>query len=394
MLSKDQAAAFEKVVKGLRGDGNIAVLTGPAGSGKTTLVRSVIEELTRDGHHVVLGAPTGKAALRLSEVTEMPASTMHRLLYGRVGRDEDDKVVFKDPSPPCAPGDRIILDEASMIGSRLFEEFQKWIPPESSILYVGDKEQLEPVRDTWGPDLDNPTALLTEVHRQALDNPILEYATWIREGKGYQWTAERFDPRDERVQAYSGIESAADWLVERRVAGDDATLLAYTHATREMLNARVRLKLGLDDAVISPGDRLCVKANHKHTGLRNGELVTVVDIDFGKTIAEVQIEEWHEPLYIKIEHIEKDNRVHFDWKRDEWERVKAGRGNWGKAARTIHVHYGQALTVHAAQGSQWDHVGFAWDGAVTRLGSQPKKHKRLLYTAVTRAVSNLAIFAE
>lgn len=393
-LSDDQLEAFEKVMTLLVEDGNVVTLVGPAGSGKTTLVRHIIEELGYSSTYVVLGAPTGKAALRMSEVTERHAKTMHKLLYGRASHDENDNLVFKDPSAPCEPGDRVVLDEASMIGSKLFEEFQQYVPDSSSVLYVGDKEQLEPVNDTWGPDLDNATATLTQVHRQALESPILYFATEIRQGRGDAWMHE-YDQSDRRVQAYEGLESARDWLVHQRKEGEDATLITFTHQTRRWLNDSVRAELGLDGAVLSAGDRLVVKANHKHTGLRNGELVTVKSVQFGSELAVVDIEEWHEPLYIVLGHIEKDAREHFNWKREKWKEVQRGYGDWSTAARTIHVHYGQCLTVHSAQGSQWDKVGFVWDDAYNKLRRRDRDGaRRMLYTAVTRAVDELVVVME
>jgi exodeoxyribonuclease-5 len=391
-LSDDQLQAFEKAMDALNKDGQVATLVGPAGSGKTTLVRTIIQEMGWGGTQVILGAPTGKAALRMSEVTERHARTMHKLLYGRASHDDDDNLVFKDPSAPCMPGDRIVLDEASMIGTKLFNEFQEWVPDESSVLYVGDKEQLQPVKDSWGPDLDNATATLTQVHRQALESPILEYATWIREGDGDLWASEKYNPEDHRVQQYDGLESARDWLVHQRREGHDATLLTFTHKSRQWLNDAIRGDLGLDGAILSPGDRLVVKANHKHTGLRNGELVTVKAVTFGETIAQVYIEEWHEPLNIVMSHIEQDARTHFNWKREQWQKYKQGYGDWGTAARTIHVHYGQCLTVHAAQGSQWNKVGFVWDDAYSALRRRDRAGaRRMLYTAVTRAIDELAL---
>ena len=391
-LSDDQLEGFEKVMDALSVDGSVVTLVGPAGSGKTTLVRHIIEELEGKDTYVQLGAPTGKAALRMSQVSERSAKTMHKMLYGLASHDDKDNLIFSDPSAPCMPGDRVVLDEASMIGSKLFTEFQEWVPDESSVLYVGDKEQLTPVNDTWGPDLDNATATLTQVHRQALESPILSFATAIRQRDGDEWMQNEYDESDKRVQAYDGIESASEWLLKQRAENVDATLLTFTHKTRRWLNDEVRKQLSLDGAVISAGDRLMVKANHKYTGLRNGELVTVTDVMMGDEFAQVDIEEFSEPILIKVDHVEQDSGTHFRWKKNYWELCKQGRAEWHKAKRLVHVHYGQCLTVHSAQGSQWDRVGFVWDDKFANLRRRSSEDaRRLLYTAVTRAAEELVV---
>jgi len=390
-LSADQEEAFEKVMEQLLIDGSVVVLTGPAGTGKTTLERTILQEL--DGTHTtVLGAPTGKAAQRMSEVTGRDASTMHKLLYGRPEEEADGSLHFRDPHAPCCWGDRVILDEASMINEALYKDFQDWTPAGSSVLYIGDKEQLKPVSGAWGPDFDSPTAELTTVHRQALGNPILDYATWIREGKGQRWAGERYDEEDGRVQVYDGLETAADWILDKRQHGEDATLLCFTNKVRRQLNSVVRDSLGYRSGSLSPGDMLVVRSNHAHTGLMNGSVVTVVDVQFGDAYATVQLLEVDEPVLINLRTIETTSSAFYQWKNSVY---SSKEHSWSTCKRFLHVHYGQCLTVHSSQGSQWENVGFAWSRAYSSMQRRDRDGaRRLLYTAVTRAQDNLAMFIE
>lgn len=383
ILDDDQERARDQVMESWV-PGQVTTLVGPAGSGKTTLVNELVR-LMLPQRQVVLGAPTGMAASVLARKADRRAWTMHKLLYMKVW-DGDDGPIFDEPSPPCLPGEAIIIDEASMVGSRLFNEFMEWVPADSPILFVGDKEQLEPVKDTWGPDLDNPTAQLTKVHRQALESPILAYATAVREGWDKRWEAEEFNPEDDRMQVYDGINNAKDWLIHQRLEGEEATLLTFTHKTREWLNAEVRKSLGLDGAPISPGDKLVVKANNRRTGLMNGHVVTVDSVSIDGDIATLLLEEYPTEVYVNLNFIEDRNSTEYR----QW--CKTFPFTHRYRQRTLHVHYGQCLTVHSSQGSQWSKVGFVWDQAFNRLrGRDREGGRRLLYTAVTRAADNLVM---
>lgn len=398
-LSEDQLLAFNTVIGRLTNEdyaGEVTTLTGPAGSGKTALMRTVIDYLQEQGFRVRLCTPTGKAAVRLSEVTGRSAKTMHKALYGAVwkkkytpeelqklremGQKPQERLMFGDPHPPCEPGEIMIVDEASMVARKLYEDFQFWMPSESQTLYVGDKEQLPPVNDTWGPELDDATAQLTQVHRQAMGNPIIAYATAVREGWAARWEEENFNPDDPRFQAYGGLSVAIDWLVHQRQNGHDATLITYTHNIRKRMNEQVRRRLGLDHQVITPGDKLVIRDNNYALGLMNGEVVTVVDCDVTENWVDVLLEDDVE-VVVKREFIEGNRGKFGDYKRG----VGKNRKN------LVHVHYGQCLTVHSSQGSQWDRVGFVEGSAFDRLRRQrPEEARRLRYTAVTRAAEQLA----
>lgn len=374
-LTPEQEAALTAI----RAETREAVLVGPAGTGKTTCLR----ELT--GSRTVLAAPTGKAAVRLTQATGQPARTLHSLLY-RGADDEGRELVFTDPQPPCEPGETLIVDEASMVGAQLYDDVMSVLPRSARVVWVGDREQLEPVRDTWGPDLARPTAELTEVHRQAAGNPIIQYATAIRQGAGGRWRS-RWDADDERLRFWPGdVDQVVAWLAQRLQEGADATAITFTHRTRERINAGVRRALGHTADLIVPGDRLLCRMNDTGLGVANGEVFTAERVDRTRRGWRIRFREGFEAQVLEELLNTRGNEAY-------QLRRRMGRGRWGERS-IIHVWHGFCLTVHSAQGSQWDEVAFARGPALLRMArSDRDAARRLAYTAVTRAAEKLVNFA-
>jgi exodeoxyribonuclease V alpha subunit len=171
-LSPTQGDALESVL-----ENKVSVITGGAGVGKTTLIRSLIENYKRASLDIVLSAPTGRAAQRMSEVTGHNAQTIHRLLGYSNGKFNDS-----------ISGDVFIIDEASMIDVTLAYYLLKAIPQGKIIIFVGDENQLPSVgAGRFFADLTNSNVVnvcrLTEVFRQAKDSNILINAHRINKGE-------------------------------------------------------------------------------------------------------------------------------------------------------------------------------------------------------------------
>ena len=384
-LSDDQRTAEDALFRLLKEQRREdVVLTGAAGCGKTTLMRSLIERVENDLDRACrLLTPTGKAALRLSQVTGRGVSTIHSALYPRAKRIGGE-LVWESPQEVCERGQVVVIDEASMVGSALYKDIHSKLPHRAQVLYVGDKEQLQPVNDTWGPSLDEPDALLTRVHRQAEGNPVLEYATAIRSGYGREWS-QAYQGDKPELQVYEGYASAMQWTLDQFKAGRDATILTYTNKTRFRLNQDIRAGLGLVGDIVV-GDRILVRNNNRDLGVMNGEVLTVE-----------LVEETESNLCgrAKVVHTERGsflvNMDLFNGRNDlwvEWKQSKAKRDPmW------VHCHHGFALTIHASQGSEWKRVGIVLDPALMRSAREdPDAGRRLMYTAVTRAAERLALF--
>ncbi|MEQ1568997.1 MAG: AAA family ATPase [Myxococcota bacterium] len=365
-----------------------AVLVGPAGSGKTTLLRVLLDHLEASGREVVLAAPTGKAAARLAEATGREATTLHRRIYRGVDAGErDDELLFSEPKAATGAGAVLVVDEASMVGTQLYGDVMAHRAPGSAVLWVGDREQLEPVEDRWGPNLGEPTAELGTVHRHAAENPILAYATAVREGRGAAWRRDWPNGDDRLRLRAEPLEAAVAWAAD--AAGRDAITVTWTHDLRERINAGVRERLGRTEP-LEAGDRVLVRANSGPVGVMNGELLTVDSVH--------PTEMFDEPVFVlRVSGHAREVRVftrHLnDRGRGVWAtRKRVGPRKWDRY-RFLHLWHGHCLTVHSAQGSQWPEVAFVYGPALLRQArTDPDGVRRLVYTAVTRASERLVVF--
>ncbi len=178
ILSQSQRAAVEAVIRN-----KVAIITGGPGVGKTTIVNSIIKIIKNKNVRILLAAPTGRAAKRLSESTQLEAKTIHRLLeYDPHGRG------FKRHEESTLPTDFLVIDECSMVDVSLMHQLLKAVPTHASLLLVGDVDQLPSV----GPGMvlkdliDSkviPTIALTEIFRQAATSKIITNAHRINQGQ-------------------------------------------------------------------------------------------------------------------------------------------------------------------------------------------------------------------
>ena len=169
-------------------NGSVTTISGKNGTGKTTVVRGMIDMLEMAGLEILLGAPTGRAAKRLAEATGRKTMTVHRMLEAQGGRQDDGSSMFAKDADEQLEADAIILDEVSMMDIVLMQHFLDAVPDGCHVILVGDVDQLPAVgpgsvlKDILRSEAI-PSVRLTEVYRQDEESTIVLNAHAINAGR-------------------------------------------------------------------------------------------------------------------------------------------------------------------------------------------------------------------
>lgn len=381
---KQKEAILTAAEKGL------LILTGGPGTGKTTAVRGIIDVLENRGVDVLLCAPTGRAAKRMSEVTGREAKTIHRLL--EVEWDSNDKAVFRrNASDPLVAG-AVIVDEMSMVDAELFSSLLDAIPMGCRIILVGDSDQLPSVgpgnvlNDLIGSEI-LPVVCLTEIFRQAQKSLIVMNAHRIISGEKPEL---HVNDSDFFFMKREDISAASDTVVQlaaKRLPDaygfspfDDIQILCpsrkgdlgtvnLNRRLQAVLNPPHRTKNELRTSggrVFREGDKVMQtknnydifwkKGNEEGEGIFNGDIGILKKINYAAGTMKIEF----------------DDRV-ADYPSDNLSELE----------------HAYAVTVHKSQGSEYPVV------IMPLLDCPPKlMYRNLLYTGVTRAKKILVVVGD
>ena len=272
-LTDDQQVAMDMLAVFMKTRAPMAgVLTGFAGTGKTTMIRLIASTF---GEPVIL-APTGKAALRVRDATGCSAQTIHKWLYTpkEDGDTGETKFTLKKPNKVETSSNRlVVVDEASMVTRELWEHIWDMCQVlDLRVLLVGDPFQLAPVEMNKDKEFKSFSCLtevdtefkthLTQVTRQALDNPILRASMMIRESN-------RID-QPLRLLNRVFTKNFDDKCMEMHAQG--GVVIVHKNVTRHRVNTTIRTRLGYGEA-LEAGEPLLVLRNNYGLERFNGEVV-------------------------------------------------------------------------------------------------------------------------
>ena len=393
-LSEKQFEAVKQI-----NENNVCIITGGPGTGKTTIIKCVLEIYKSHKKKVVLCAPTGRAAKRMSETTGEEAKTIHRLL--EIGKFEEDKLGSVDTDVSPIDCDVLVVDEMSMVDVFLMNYLVKALFLGTKVIFVGDPNQLPSV----GPgsilkDLidsgEFETVHLDKIFRQAAKSKIIVNAHNVNNGvnfigkKDYSEDAENdffyinesnqdkmlsqvLSLSKERLKNYGDYEFFKNIQVLTPTKKGKMGTKELNKSLQETLNPKNDdiLEKTYGDMIFREGDRVMQIKNNYDIYWEKGSRNDLRTYESGTGVFNGEI-----GRIVKISNEERQIQVLFD----------DGKVTWYAFSELDQLEHAYSITIHKAQGSEFDVVIL-----VVPQSSNMLLTRNLLYTGITRAKKLLIV---
>ena len=366
----------------------VVIVTGGPGTGKTTVIRAIIQMFGRLDIKVCLAAPTGRAAKRMTAATDMPAKTIHRLLECEYGAD--DKLSFQRNEDNPLDFGAVIVDEASMVDIFLFSALLRAMKPGTRLILIGDADQLPPVGagDVFGDLIKCRSFVavrLNEIFRQGKDSLIITGAHLINNGKlppldnkGKDFF---FMPRSTGRDVQTLISELCRTRLPKAYGFDALSDIQVICPSRKGEAGTVAINALMRELFNPPSSRKAEYFSH-NTVFREGDKIMQIHNNYDI--------EWHSPDGREgsgifngdigfIDKIDTENQtVTFRFDDDRYADCDINAFD--------DIEHAYAITVHKSQGSEYRAV-------ILPLLDCPRglMTRNMLYTAVTRAQSLVII---
>ncbi|MCQ2339404.1 MAG: AAA family ATPase [Paludibacteraceae bacterium] len=424
-----------------RGERPCFLLTGYAGTGKTSLVSALTKAMAALNQSTVLLAPTGRAAKVMSHYSGTNAYTIHKWIYHTESKPDQVTDIKFSLAFNKDKNTLFIIDEASMIDQYLLRDLIQFVYQGEGckMLLLGDEAQLPPVGYEESPALQLNElkslgltvryAQLTEVARQAQDSGILSNATKVRQFVEHPSEAPGciidLVQSAEDVGLLPGNEMVAE--IERsydEVGLEDTLIITRSNKRTNMYNQGVRAQLLWKEDMLQTGDRIMVSRNNyffteQYDGLpflANGDMLEVVRLRgerelYGYHFVDASLRsldyEWEVDVVLWLDTLLTDTpEKNYELQRDlytkiaeDYPEIHTKKEMREKVAASpyynaLQVRYAYAVTCHKSQGGQWKRV-FIDPGILAEntedatANSSVKQNLRWLYTALTRATEKI-----
>ena len=382
---KDDKIKYDEIQKKAIYSGvnnNITIITGGPGTGKTTIVKAIVNILIHEKKlkkdDIALLAPTGRASKKLMETTGISASTIHKYL----GWDKDTNTFATDEYSPNGQK-YIIVDEVSMIDTLLMEALFKGIRRDAKLILVGDYYQLPSVSE--GQILKDiidsdclPVIRLNQIYRQSEDSYILNLAYDI---KNKNISEDLFIKKDDYLFISSDNDNAGSYIKE---VVKKAIKKGYTDREVQILAPMYKSLNGIDNLNImlqelfNPSSKNKKEINIRNVTFRECDKVLQLVNDPDNNVYNGDIGYIEDIIISKDKKIINQININYDGNIVEYTPDKF-----------INFRHGYAISIHKAQGSEFDMVIMPVVNSFKRM-----LYNKLVYTGVTRAKKSLVIVGD
>jgi len=423
---------------------SVFLLKGYAGTGKTTIIGTIVTNLWKAKKSAVLMAPTGRAAKVISNYSKKEAFTIHKKIYFPK-KNKGGGVSFV-LQPNKHKNTIFIVDEASMIpdtpndsklyaNGSLLDDLMQYVYQghKCKLLLIGDTAQLPPVKLDLSPALDENTLNLNynksvtkmeldEVTRQGLDSGILENATLLREAlaeefyESFKFNLKPFNDIVRLVDGYEIMDAIND--AYSTLGYEETSIIVRSNKRANLYNQQIRSRILFSENELAAGDYLMVvknnyfwiKPNTEAGFIANGDIIEVLEIFsfkelYGFKFAEVKVRMVDYPKMQPFETVllldtitaetpslsyEESNTLYQEVQKD-YEDETSNYKKFLKIKNNPHfnalqVKFSYAITCHKSQGGQWNTVFVEQPYLPNGID---RDYLRWLYTAITRAQEKL-----
>lgn len=390
-LTKKQQEAVDTVIDRFQNNIKHTIISGYAGTGKTTCIKNIIEALIQqcgiERSRICVAAYTGKAAQVLINKGYKNVVTLHKLLYDSVLTREGN---YMNKLKKSIDYSVVIVDEISMVNEKMLKQL---IDKAAYIIGIGDPFQLPPVAGQGDALLQNPHVFLDEITRQAAESPIIQLSMKIRNKEPIPYT------KNDEVQILPKSE-----LTEGMLLWADQIICA-TNKVRNNVNDKMRKLLGKKGDLDEGEKVICLSnywdktsSNQSDYALTNGVIGTMTNVydsfikipyQFGGQRCYTVNGNFTAETGQRFGNvsIDRETMVGHDYSLDGRTVYKLKSHKKYKWMPPLEFTYGYCVTGHKAQGSEWDKVLILEE----RFPFDKEEHARWLYTAVTRAKKKLVL---